>query len=305
MSGRGVAVGVAVASSSAMSLRSPRPYARANSPRKLIPSSYESSSSRYVGAARLEWLRERMSERDQAVVFDVARVRLATGGQLERLHFAELNEPSRAVVRRRVLGRLVGWRVLATLERRIGGERAGSAGLVYALDVAGRRLVAADERARRPGLPGMRYVRHVLAVAEIYVTLVERARAGELRLDTFQAEPVCWWPDGRGGVLKPDAYTTVAGAAHTDHWWLEVDLATEHLPTLRRKLITYFEFWRGGQLGPGGVVPRVLVTVPDTKRFSELVRLFHQLPSQAENLFVVAVAKDATDEIVRCLNSPN
>ena len=42
-----------------------------------------------------------------------------------------------AVVRRRVLGRLVQARVLGTLERRIGGVRAGSQGLVFFLDVAG------------------------------------------------------------------------------------------------------------------------------------------------------------------------
>ncbi len=41
----------------------------------------------------------------------------------------------------------------------------------------------ADERARRPHLPGLRYVRHVLAVAEVYVRLVETARSGGLRLE--------------------------------------------------------------------------------------------------------------------------
>ena len=106
-------------------------------------------------------------------------------------------------------------------------------------------------------------------------------------------------------MLKPDAYAVVATPTHIDHWWIEVDLATEHLPTLKRKLAVYLEFWRGGQLGPEGVMPRVLVTVPDAKRYSEIVRLIRQLPSGAENLFVVALAKDATDVIMRCLNSPD
>ena len=212
---------------------------------------------------------------------------------------------SRAVVRRRVLGRLVRWRVLATLERRIGGERAGSAGLVYALDTAGKRLLARDDRARRPSMAGMRFVRHVLAVSEVYVNLAERARSGDLRLEVFQAEPACWWPDGKGGMVKPDAFALVAAPTHLDHWWIEVDLSTEHLPTLRRKLMNYRDFWRGGQLGPDEVMPRVLVTVRDTKRYSELVRLIRQLPSDVENLFIVAIDKDATDVIVGCLNKPN
>src|SRR4051794_30839862 len=94
----------------------------------------------------------------------------------------------------------------------------------------------------------------------------------------------------------------VATAEHMDHWWMEVDLATEHLPTLKRKLEVYLEFWRGGALGPDGVVPRVLVTVPDAKRYSGVVRLIRQLPSGAEDLIIVALAKDATDAIMRCLN---
>jgi Replication-relaxation len=301
-----VAVGVALALSSIRSLPSPERYARADSPRNLFPSSYnEESSPGYMSTARLDWLRERMSAREWAVMGDVARLRLVTGAQLERLHFDRLEGASRAVVRRRVLGRLVQLRVLATLERRIGGVRAGSAGLVYGLDVSGKRLVAAGARPRRPSVPSVRFVRHVLAVAELYVSLVEQARDGGLRLDSFKAEPACWWPDGRGGVLKPDGYAAVASPEHVDHWWLEVDLATEHLPTLKRKLVAYLEFWSDGQLGPDDVMPRVLVAVPDAKRYSELVRLIHQLPPEAENLFVVAVAKDATDNVMRCLNSPN
>jgi hypothetical protein len=270
-----VAVGVAVASSGAGRLASPGASIPPNSPRKLLPSSYEDKSPRYVSVGRLDELRERLSERDLALVHDVARLRLATSTQLERLHFADVS----AVVRRRVLGRLVQWRVLCTLERRVGGVRAGSAGLVFALDVAGQRLVS-DERARRPRLPGVRHVRHVLAVAELYVNLMEAAHGGELRLEAFRAEPASWWPDGRGGVLKPDAYLAVS----------------------KRKLAVYLEFWRNGQLGPGGVMPRVLVTVPDAERYSGVVRLIRQLPSGAENLIIVALAKDATEMIVRCLN---
>ena len=300
----GVAVGVAVALSSAGRLASSGPYSRTNSPRNLFPSPYEGSSSRYVSARRLEWMSEG-SERDWAVLRDIERLRLVSGEQLERLHFTELSELSRAVVRRRVLGRLVRWRVLATLERRIGGERAGSAGLVYALDTAGKRLLARDDRARRPSMAGMRFVRHVLAVSEVYVNLAERARSGDLQLEVFQAEPACWWPDGKGGMVKPDAFALVAAPTHLDHWWIEVDLATEHLPTLRRKLMNYRDFWRGGQLGPDEVMPRILVIVRDTKRYSELVRLIRQLPSDVENLFIVAIDKDATDVIVGCLNKPN
>jgi hypothetical protein len=191
------------------------------------------------------------------------------------------------------------------MERRVGGVRAGSTGFVYAPDVAGKRLSAPDRRASRSNAPGLRFAQHVLAVTEVYVSLAERSNVGLLRLDSFDAEPACWWPDARGGMLKPDAYALVSTSSHADHWWIEVDLATEHLPTLRRKLTSYVDFWIGGQIGPDRTMPRVLVTVPDANRCSGVVRLIRQMPPQTEQLFVVALAKDAADVIVRCLNGPN
>jgi hypothetical protein len=228
-------------------------------------------------------------------------LRLATGAQLERLHFAQLADTSRPVVRRRVLGRLVRARVLATLERRIGGVRAGSSGLIYALDVAGKRLMAGEGRATRPRTPSARHVRHVLAVSQLYMDLVELVRAGKLQLDQFKAEPASWWPAGRGGWMKPDAYVLAATDDHRDHWWVEVDLATEHGPALKRKLATYLDFYDRGQLGPGGIMPWVLVSVPDAKRSSEIVRLIHRMPMQSTELITVAIHNDAAGAIMRRL----
>lgn len=299
----GVAVGVAVASSTSGGSYLARRGLSRNSQGNL--SSWSSPTTRsagYVGAARVDYLREALSEREWAVVRDVARLRLATGTQLERLRFADLADTSRPVVRRRVLGRLVEARVLATLERRIGGVRAGSSGLIYALNAAGKRLMAIEGRPARPGIPGERHVRHVLAIGQLYVDLVELDRAGQFVLEQFAAEPASWWSDGQGGRLKPDAYVLVASDEHRDHWWVEVDLATEHLPTLKRKLMTYLDFYNRGQLGPGGIMSWVLVTVPDAKRCSDVVRMIHQLPPQAAELFTVAIHNDAADAIMRTLH---
>ena len=303
MSERGVAIGVVFASSASARSGLARGAAGQNSQGNLLSSSDNTTrSGGYVGASKLEHLRESLSERDWAVTWDVARLRLTTGMQLERLHFADLAETSRAVVRRRVLGRLVKARLLATLDRRIGGVRAGSSGLVYALGTAGKRLVSDGGRAARPGLPGERHVRHVLAVGQLYVDLVELAREGKLTIDQFEAEPASWWADGHGGRLKPDAHVLVASGDYSDHWWIEVDLATEHGPVLKRKLMTYFDFYNQGQLGPGEIMPWVLVTVPDAKRYSEIDRLIHQLPLQAQELFTVALHNDAARAIMRKLD---
>jgi hypothetical protein len=297
-----VAVGVAVAWSTYARSGLVRAGSDRNSHGNLSSwSSLTTRSGGYVSAAWLEHVRESLSERDWAVVRDVARLRLATGAQLERLHFADLADTSRPVVRRRVLGRLVEARVLATLERRIGGIRAGSSGLVFALDTCGKRLLASEGRAIRTRTPSARHVRHVLAVSQLYVDLVELAGAGRIALEQFAAEPASWWPDGRDGWMKPDAHVLVANNEHRDHWWVEVDLATEHGPALKRKLATYLDFYDRGQFGPGGIVPWVLVSVPDAKRFSEVVRLIRRMPMQATQLITVAIHNDAAGVIMRRL----
>jgi hypothetical protein len=304
---RGVAIGVAVALSTsrgsnlATGTYGPITTGNLSKPTRLLS---RSGGPRRVRAGHVEGLRQSLSERDWLVMQDVARLRLITGAQLERLHFAYLGAVSRPVVRRRVLGRLVQARVLATLERRIGGVRAGSDGLIYYLDTAGQQLLATDGTARKIDPPGERYVRHVLAVTEVYVSLTEQAQAGALRLDQFEAEPASWWSDGRGGRLKPDGYVRVSNSEQFDSWWLEVDLATEHLPTLKRKLRAYIDFYRRGQLGPDRIMPWVLVTAPNAKRCSDIVRLIHQLSSQGEELFTVALHNDAAGVIVRRLDQP-
>lgn len=302
MSKRGVAVGVAVASSTYA--RSGRCVSGCDSHSQgnlSLLSSATTRSGGYVSAACVARLQESLSERDWTVVRDVARLRLVTGAQLERLHFAALAASSRSVVRRRVLGRLVRARVLATLERRIGGVRAGSSGLMYVLDIAGKRLMDMDGRVTRPGLPGERFVRHTLAVAELYVSLIEQARVRGTVLKGFQAEPASWWPDGLNGRLKPDAHVVVRNADHRDHWWCEVDLATEHLTTLARKLATYIDFYNRGQLGPEGAMPWVMISVPDDKRYSDVVRLIRQLPEEDQGVFSVALHNDAAQVIMRRL----
>jgi hypothetical protein len=108
----------------------------------------------YIGRAYLDELQERLSKRDWAVIDSLARVRCLSGDQLEWLHFTNLSERTRGHRRRTVLARLTRWRVVATLDRRIGGVQGGSAGLIFILDVAGQRLVE-----QRPTNSGGRVIR--------------------------------------------------------------------------------------------------------------------------------------------------
>jgi Replication-relaxation len=240
-----------------------------------------------VRQAHVEWVRARLGEREQAIIQTVEQLRLVSAVQLERLHFAELSEGSRARTRRRVLARLIDWRVLTPLERRIGGVRAGSSGLIVALDTCGH-LRASELReqqtstVRRPYQPGLALVGHVLKVSELYVSLVELSRTRSFELD-FDTEPRCWWPNGLGGWLRPDAFLRLSTDSYSDAWWLELDMSTEHLPTLGRKLTTYLDFAEHG-VGPNGVMPRVLVNVPDQRRADAVASLIQRMPDPATKL---------------------
>lgn len=266
--------------------------------------------SRRVSTAQVMALAETLTEREWQILSTINRLRLATGSQLERLHLHELNGKSRSVVRWRVLKRLVDARVLMPLARRVGGGLRGSAQLAYALDSGGERLLRlrrnlaqGEERIRRPGAIGDRFVRHTLATSELYVQLVEQSRITGFTVDEFLAEPAAWWPNVAGGWLKPDAYLAISAADVTDCWWIEVDLATEAVPTLRGKFLACLDFVNQGQLGPAKVVPRVLVTVPTDARGEVVEGLIARLPAPADELFAVALHEEAADIIVTNLGS--
>lgn len=253
-----------------------------------------------VRQAHVEWTAERLSERDWQIIEAVNRLRAVTGEQIERLCFAFLSSArSRTVSRSRALQRLVSWRVLMPLARRVGGVGRGSSVTTYALDSAGQQLIRQRQQVRgqaahvrRPVAPGVRTLTHTLAVSELYAALHELGRAHGFALAEYETEPGCWWPDGIGGHLKPDAYARLQLGTVVDHWWIEQDQATEALPTVRAKLLTYLGFLTRGQLGPRGVVPRVLLATVSAPRRDALLAVIAKLPAPASDLFTVCLADE-------------
>lgn len=254
----------------------------------------------YVTAGRLVELERGITDRDQAVLDTLGRVRLATSGQLERLHFPDVS------VRRcrQVLVSLVQRQLIARLPRVIGGVRAGSAGHVYSLDVAGARLVHPGlARPQRPWSVGLSFLKHALAVTELYVRLVECKRSGDLKLLDFTTEPGCWrsfyGPGGGRLVLKPDAAVTVQLGPYEDRWFVELDRGTESRPTIQRKAELYRRYWQSGtEQARSEVFPRVLWVVPDDARYEVMTDVLGRLPAEAWQLFGVAVFADAVERIV-------
>jgi len=203
------------------------------------------------------------------------------------------------------LSALVERRVLARLERSIGGRRAGSEGWTYALDVAGKRLLNPGQRRQwKPWTPDSHHLRHALAVSELYVQLRDLDRLGTVELEHFDAEPRCWrffhGPGGAPLVLKPDAFVATATAEYLDSWFIELDRATEPMTVIIAKAKSYCRYWQSGrEQMTEGVFPTVLFVVPDDSRQAQLVDMLSQLPTESAQLFQVAAA----DSVVRSMAS--
>ncbi|HMM41126.1 MAG TPA: replication-relaxation family protein [Thermomicrobiales bacterium] len=258
---------------------------------------------------RLSELADDLSERDRAVLDALRTVRVLTGSQLERLLFGAIATAARGRVRRRVLGRLGRVGLVETLTRRVGGVRAGSSGLVYALTAAGQRLLdlVADPtlvRRRAAYTPSALFLAHMLAVSEVYVGLSEVAAVDHgWALAAFAVEGDARWAADGVEMLRPDALVALATEEVEDVWWLEVDRGTESLPRLRTMAERYLAFAHSGEPGPRGVVPRVAISVESDERLYRLRGLVRRLPAPASELFVVCRDDDTVGVLVDAIRS--
>lgn len=205
---------------------------------------------RRVTASTLAAIADRLSDRDRAVLASIAEHRFLTARQIQALHFADHASTSGDRIARRTLARMRQCGLLGTLERRIGGVRAGSAGQVYYLDDAGHQLLSGRRRHRVQD-PSDRFVDHRLAIADAHIGLVSAHRGGVIELVDCAAEPASWRQyTGLGGArvtLKPDLYVEIAAGQELVHaWFVEVDLGTESIPTLLRKCRDYESYRRIG-----------------------------------------------------------
>jgi hypothetical protein len=232
-----------------------------------------------VSRTELDRLDRRLSERDRAVLTSLRMHHFLTTTQLQRFHFADHHTPAAAArICRRVLARLYQLRVIEHLDRRIGGIRAGSASYVWRIGLIGDRLLRQhdDHRARsRRKEPSPRHLLHRLAIADVHLALREIGPDGP-RLETVATEPGCWRtftsPTGSPTVLKPDLYAVTSSGDYEDHWFIEVDRATESLPTLLAKCAQY-QHYRLTNLEQQrhGIFPRVLWVLP-TERYADTLR---------------------------------
>ena len=251
-------------------------------------------------------LADQLAAHHTTVLPHLARVRLLTGAHLDRLLAQpHTTEHTTARNRRRTMTRLHNLGLVTTLERRIGGVRAGSAGHVYTLTPTGHRVLAtlSDQpcpaHIKKTTTPGALFLAHTLAISDIYVRLIEASRTHNVTMSRFVTEPQCWQPTGEGDYLKPDAYCVLSTTTHQDCWWLEIDQATESLPRIRTKSRAYLDYLTRGGVGPEDVPPRILYTTPSTPRTDAIEKVIAKhVSAETKHVISVTTHKDAPEFLI-------
>ncbi|MDT0330895.1 replication-relaxation family protein [Nocardiopsis lambiniae] len=266
-----------------------------------------------------------LSERDRSILDSLRELRLLTTTQLRRLHFhhqeddtsdneeesgrkkGHTTEAAAAVAAMRVMGRLEARGLVARLMRRIGGVRAGSASIVWQLGAAGERflrvLYGEDKRRRYSEPSSTLFIDHTLAVAEAAVRLRELERDDALEVVGLEPEPKSWRsfmaPHGARSWLKPDLFAITASGEFEDHWFIEVDRATEHLGVVLRKAHVYQRYAAtGAHQAEHGLFPAMLWVVPDAKRRQALHDALTTERGLQADMFRVITEEQLTDAMV-------
>ena len=110
--------------------------------------------------------------------------------------------------------------------------------------------------------------------------------------------PTCWRSFARLGgrlTLRPDAFLALGVGDYELRWFIEVDRASESLPTVLRKCRLYADYYQAGaeQATHGGVFPRVCWIVPDEARAERVLAAIRRDGSLPARLFTVTTSISA------------
>lgn len=261
-----------------------------------------------IGSAQLAGLRAALSSRDEQILRFLSRHRYATTTHLRDVFFhnhATQTAGTRATVR--VLHRLLRDRIIARLERRVGGVQRGSAASIWYLDAAGERLTRADGAPRRRfATISLPFLDHTLAIVDTHVALVTAARDGAFAVERVEIETEAWRPyvtaSGATSILKPDLAVELSTGDYDDLWYLEVDRGTESLPVLLSKCRAYAAYRATGRAqAEHGLFPRVLWLTPTQARAARLRAALRAEAGLDGRLFVATTQ----DRFLQAIESPD
>jgi hypothetical protein len=112
-----------------------------------------------------------------------------------------------------------------------------------------------------------------------------------------EAEPASWQqslsPQGTLQWLKPDLRLVTASGDYEHHWFIEADMATEHLPVIRRQCAAYQAYRATGRYQAAhGLFPAVLWVVPGPARAAAIRAAVGAAPGLDPALFRVCTATE-------------
>lgn len=257
-----------------------------------------------------------VSERDKKILSSVRTCRYLTTKQIQRLHFTDSANPTAGLrCANRTLGKLKSLELTGTLERRIGGVRAGSGALIWYLTDAGERMLrlGAKEPAVRKRFfePSPFFLSHTLAVSECYVQLSELCCGHTLKLVSAELEPECWRTYSHRGKpynLRPDMFLITHCDNYEDRWFIEIDLSTEAPTAIREKCHRYHEYYRSGtEQKQHDMFPLVVWVVPSEARKNSLTEHIRDEFKHSPKIFAVitpdelcALVRQGVDRSVLC-----
>ncbi|PPF20830.1 replication-relaxation family protein [Rathayibacter sp. AY1A7] len=254
------------------------------------------------GQRRRTGAEQRPTEPEQAVLRFLLEQRYATSRQLARAARARYgSDRSAARQTNRLLQKLGSVGLLHVLPRTVGGHAHGSSAGIWTITNRGARLAGnsnADpeqrkKRYRRDQYPSLTFLEHTLAISELRVQLAELEDSKRLKVESITPEPTCWrpylGPAGQRLFLKPDlAVITSTPDGYEDHWFLEVDLATENPARIAAKCRQYQHYRRSGlEQRRTGLFPAVVWITPTTRRRDQLTHRITSEPGLDDQLFTV------------------
>ena len=262
-----------------------------------------------IGRAQLQAIAERLDATDRTLLALLAAHRYATTRQLAQItelsgQYGSARSALRQTSRR--LRRQHGLGLVAHLERRIGGTRAGSAGYVWYLTAAGQRLTGEGRGARRRFQePSALFLAHTLAITQARVVIEQASHAVGGHLARLRTEPACWrsWLrlGGALGWLKPDLEViTATDTGAEDHWLLEVDLDTEHPARLLAKCHDYQAHLASGTFqAQHGYYPQVVWLLTNQARAGRLAEQIAADQTLTPGLFKIAAAPEQLAALIQ------
>ena len=264
-----------------------------------------------IGRAQLQAIAERLDATDRTLLALLAAHRYATTRQLAQItelsgQYGSARSALRQTSRR--LRRQHGLGLVAHLERRIGGTRAGSAGYVWYLTAAGQRLTGEGQgrgSRRRFQEPSPLFLAHTLAITQARVVIEQAIHAVGGHLARLRTEPACWrsWLrlGGALGWLKPDLEAiTATDTGAEDHWLLEVDLDTEHPARLLAKCHDYQAHLASGTFqAQHGYYPQVVWLLTNQARAGRLAEQIDADQTLTPGLFKITAAPEQLAALIQ------